>query len=117
MSWGAGNVLNIKELNERAVKGKKAETEQRHQRARLLLAFDAVFNNPQGKIVLEYLKTHTVDTPAWNPVAAPSGEQAIYHAFVREGQNSLYREIEKLAKNGLSYRNSPAHDPAELDDD
>jgi hypothetical protein len=56
--------------------------------------FGKCFNSPSGKRVLEYLSKMTVDQPTWIPSAGSiDGESAIHHGFVREGQNSIVREI------------------------
>lgn len=56
--------------------------------------FGKCFNSPSGKKVLEYLSRMTVEQPTWVPSAgALDGESTIHHGFVREGQNSIVREI------------------------
>lgn len=56
--------------------------------------FGKCFNSPSGKRVLEYLSKMTVEQPTWIPSAGSiDGQSAIHHGFVREGQNSIIREI------------------------
>ena len=46
-----------------------------------------VFNTPEGKIILEDLKSRTVESPSWYPGADE------HYGNVREGQNAVVREI------------------------
>lgn len=56
--------------------------------------FGKCFNSSSGKRVLEHLCKMTVEQPTWIPSAGSiDGESAIHHGFVREGQNSVVREI------------------------
>ena len=48
-----------------------------------------VFTSPEGKKVLDYLIVKTLESPSWFPGSDPN------YGFVREGQNSLVREILK----------------------
>lgn len=52
------------------------------------------FSTPAGKKVLEHLQKCTLDQPTWIPSAGTvDGRSAVHHAFVREGQNSIVRNI------------------------
>jgi hypothetical protein len=56
--------------------------------------FGKCFNSPSGKKVLEHLSKMTVDQPTWIPSGGVlDGASTIHHGFVREGQNSIVREI------------------------
>lgn len=48
-----------------------------------------VFSTRDGKKLLQHLRNLTIEQPTWTP-----GEEAS-HGFVREGQNSLVRIIER----------------------
>ena len=56
------------------------------------IVFKRTFDTEAGKKVLAHLKAITVDQPAWVPGAEPS------FGYAREGQNSIYREIEQRLK-------------------
>ena len=56
------------------------------------IVFKRTFDTEAGKKVLAHLKSITVDQPAWVPGAEPS------FGYAREGQNSIYREIEQRMK-------------------
>ena len=49
--------------------------------------FFRTFQTEDGEKVLQYLKTFTIDQPTWTPGADAS------HGYLREGQNSIIREI------------------------
>tara|TARA_R110000822_G_scaffold41524_5_gene113013 strand:- start:1586 stop:1894 length:309 start_codon:yes stop_codon:yes gene_type:complete len=49
--------------------------------------FSRTFKTEDGKKVLEYLKTCTIDQPTWTPGVDAS------HGYLREGQNSIIREM------------------------
>lgn len=55
-----------------------------------------VFGTKDGKKELERLRAATIESSAWSPsLAAQSGiEAANAHAYAREGQNALVRDIE-----------------------
>ncbi len=46
-----------------------------------------VFSSPEGQIVLQDLKSRTVEAASWFPGADE------HYGYVREGQNSIVREI------------------------
>lgn len=55
--------------------------------------FATTFGTPSGKKVLEWLVTHTLDSPTWWPGRPPD------YGYFREGQNSLMRQIkDKITK-------------------
>ena len=53
------------------------------------IQFKRCFETEAGKKVLEHLRSITVNQPAWVPGADPS------FGYAREGQNSIFREIEQ----------------------
>lgn len=59
--------------------------------------FVRTFSTEEGKEVLDYLVSMTLDQPAWYPGEDPS------HGYAREGQNSIVREIIKRIERGRSY--------------
>lgn len=56
------------------------------------IVFKRTFDSEAGMKVLAHLKAITVDQPAWVPGAEPS------FGYAREGQNSIYREIQQRIK-------------------
>ncbi len=46
-----------------------------------------MFSSPEGQIVLQDLKSRTVEAASWFPGADQ------HYGYVREGQNSIVREI------------------------
>jgi hypothetical protein len=53
------------------------------------------FSTPTGKKVFEHLKRCTLDQPTWQPSGGVlDGASTEQHAFVREGQNSITRNIQ-----------------------
>jgi len=56
-----------------------------------------VFKGPTGKEVLAWLRQATIESAAWMPsVALRHGiEAANSHAYAREGQNALVRDLER----------------------
>lgn len=59
--------------------------------------FVRTFSTEEGKEVLDYLVSMTLDQPAWYPGEDPS------HGYAREGQNSIVREIIKRIERGRNY--------------
>ena len=59
--------------------------------------FVRTFSTEEGKAVLDYLVSMTLDQPAWYPGEDPS------HGYAREGQNSIVREIIKRIERGRNY--------------
>lgn len=55
-----------------------------------------VFTSPDGAAVLAWLRSVTIEQPAWAPGQDPS------HGFAREGQDSVVREIEARMRRALS---------------
>lgn len=62
----------------------------------LNMAVYQVFKTPHGKKVLAWLRKATIESAAWMPsIAREHGiEAANAHAYAREGQNALVRDIE-----------------------
>ena len=54
--------------------------------------YSICFSTPCGLKVLEHLKNCTLEQPTWIPNPT-SGQSAIHYGFVREGQNSIVRNI------------------------
>jgi len=54
------------------------------------------FSTREGKIALAWLRKATLEAAAWSPSLAQSSsiEAANAHAYAREGQNALVRDIE-----------------------
>lgn len=53
-------------------------------------AIASAFSKGAGATVLAWLKERTIDNPCFVPTL---GDQCINHGLVREGQNSIYRDI------------------------
>ena len=61
------------------------------------LEIDRTFETEEGRKCLDFLIRRTIDQPTW----VPGGDSS--HGYVREGQNSVVREIKmrmERAKNG-----------------
>lgn len=59
----------------------------------------AVLGGPAGTHVMAWLRRCTVDLPAFVPGVQGQqyvGLDAVHQGFLREGQNSIYRELERL---------------------
>ena len=56
-----------------------------------------IFGGSAGKDVLEWLRSATIESAAWMPsIAMQRGiEAANAHAYAREGQNALVRDLER----------------------
>jgi len=59
--------------------------------------YRATFNTPQGRAVLQHLRSVTIEQSAWVPgyTLGCDGVSAEQQGFMREGQNSMVREIER----------------------
>ncbi len=66
--------------------------------------FHKTFSTASGKIVLEWLISHTLDTPTWWPDA--DYNKAVANGFFREGQNCLVRQIKDKIKRAKEYQES-----------
>lgn len=90
------------EALDQEVRESKAENDKMQNE--LNKQFKITFSTPTGKKVLEHLIKCTIDQPAWIPGNTNcDGKSAEQHAFMREGQNSIVREIinrVKTAKEG-----------------
>lgn len=62
----------------------------------LNMAIAQTFNTPHGKKVLAFFRKATVESAAWMPsLALQHGlEAANAHAYAREGQNAMVRDVE-----------------------
>ena len=73
--------------------------EQALEQTRLVAAqFKACFATPAGVAVLEHLRSITIEQPCFVPGTELNGDglAAAQQGFLREGQNSLVREIVRL---------------------
>lgn len=63
----------------------------------LNMAVAQSFNTPHGKKVLAFFRKATIESGAWMPsLALQHGmEAANAHAYAREGQNAMVRDIER----------------------
>lgn len=61
--------------------------------------FYALFHTPLGQEVLEHLRKQTVDRSTMPNVAADGNAMAMLMSL-REGENNLYRQIDRLIKTG-----------------
>lgn len=67
-----------------AARGEAAEAQYR-----LDMAFARTFATEPGRVVLTHLRAMTIEQPAWVPGQHHS------QGYMREGQNSIVREIER----------------------
>lgn len=76
------------------IEQKESEQQEAARQAAINTVFGKCFNSPAGKRVLEYLSKMTLEQPTWVPSAGVlDGASTVQHGFVREGQNSIVREI------------------------
>lgn len=54
--------------------------------------YQLCFSTESGKKVLGHLKKCTIDQPSWIP-SYNYNNNAVHHGFMREGQNSIVRNI------------------------
>lgn len=90
LDWNIGHAADSKQIEE----SQKKQYELNHH-------FDKTFSTPSGKIVLEWLKAHTLDTPTWWPDA--DYNKTVANGFFREGQNCLIRQIIDKIKRAREY--------------
>lgn len=64
--------------------------------------FLTTFSTPSGKIVLEWLTKHTLDTPTWWPDA--DYNKTVANGFFREGQNCLVRQLKSKINQAKEYK-------------
>lgn len=64
--------------------------------------FRECFESPSGKVVLDWLEQHTLQTPTWWPAA--DYNKSVANGFFREGQNSLIRQIKDMIKQAKLYK-------------
>jgi hypothetical protein len=81
--WG----LDIMEAEDKAHNEKTKELQDE-----LNKQYSICFSTPSGKKVLDHLRLCTLDQPTWIP-NPNNGESAVHYGFVREGQNSIVRNI------------------------
>jgi len=62
-------------------------------------SFKACFSTPDGKNVLKYLKSCTIDKPVLVSFYSEGGNTSLQMAY-REGENNIMRAILRLAKKG-----------------
>lgn len=84
----------------------KADTEQvealKQKEYELDVHFLKTFSTPSGKVVLEWLTLHTLETPTWLPNS--DIQKAMANGFFREGQNGLIRQIKHKINNAKTYQ-------------
>lgn len=72
--------------------GESVEAKSTDKQADLDTLYARVFKSEAGMIVLNDLRSKTIEQPTWYP-----GEEAS-HGYAREGQNSIVRMIEERIK-------------------
>ena len=77
----------------------KAAKDKEHE---LDVQFLKTFSTPAGKEVLQWLISHTLDTPTWWPDADIN--KATANGFFREGQNSLIRQVKAKIQRAKDYQ-------------
>lgn len=65
----------------------------------LSLEYEKCFSTPAGQKVLQHLKHCTIDQPTW----IPDAREPVNNGFMREGQNSIVRNILNRINNAKSY--------------
>lgn len=77
-----------------------------HERFDSIVNTAKTFGTPEGKKELARLVKATVNSPAWSPSLAQSAglDAANAHAYAREGQNALVREIEERLELALKVK-------------
>lgn len=91
LAWDIGREANTEQLDEAQ---KKAYEENFH--------FLKAFSTPSGKIVLDWLTKHTLETPSWWPDA--DYNKSVANGFWREGQNSLVRQLRAKIQQAKDYK-------------
>lgn len=86
------------DLDQDEQKNDKARQEAAQKSFQDAQKFHICFNTPTGKFVLDWLRTRTVELPGFMPDVIPGSLSASEQGFIREGQNSMYREIRRLMK-------------------
>jgi hypothetical protein len=64
--------------------------------------FLKAFSTPSGKLVMDWLAKHTLDSPTWWPQG--DYDKSIASGFFREGQNSLVRQLKAKMENARTYK-------------
>lgn len=62
------------------------------------IVFLRAFATPAGKQVLDWMVTHTLESPTWWPTQKPE------FGYFREGQNSLVRQLQAKIKQAKQYQ-------------
>lgn len=80
--------------------------------ARLCNDAKAVLASAEGHRLFQHLREMTVDNSTW--MASMGLINGVAHGFAREGQNSIYRHVEGLAKmaDSLNKNEAAKHDKA-----
>ena len=91
LDWQSINEPDLSQIEESEAK----RYELNHQ-------FRECFESPAGKVVLEWLISHTLDTPTWFPSA--DYDKSVANGFFREGQNSLIRQIKHMIEQAKQYK-------------
>lgn len=88
--------------NMQATEASKQSREEALEKMREICAnYRGVFNTPAGQYVLAHLRSLTIDQSTFVPgIAFPGadGLSAAQQGFMREGQNTLVREIERYIR-------------------
>lgn len=61
----------------------------------LCVHFAKTFRTKSGKKVLAFLREATIESGAWMSSIGSSRDDRIDHAFAREGQNAMVKDIER----------------------
>lgn len=93
----------IEQILQGEVPEPEAVTQQNKARAIEALALarnvQATFASPAGQATLAWLRRVTVEQPVFVPGIGErqyTGLDAVHQGFVREGQNSIYRELHRM---------------------
>jgi hypothetical protein len=78
---------------------KETKTQIEQFNNELSLEYEKCFSTPAGQKVLQHLKHCTLDQPTW----IPDAKEPINSGFIREGQNSVVRNILTRINNSKSY--------------
>lgn len=73
--------------------------EQMDEQYRVDKVFHDTFSSGPGAECLQFLRTMTIEQPAWNP---QQGLVGILNGFAREGQDSLVRYIETRMERAMA---------------
>lgn len=79
-------------LDQLEVEQKEQQETTQRQQDEINNLYAKCFNTEAGQKVLKHLSNCTTEQPTWVP-SGGDGRTAIQHAFLREGQNSIVRNI------------------------